>query len=96
MANFTVFKSKRLTADGLVKTGRGILHTVVLNATGTITAGVVTIYDNTAASGTILFQGTVPAGIAPQNLVFDVQAKRGIYVDFDGTIANVAVTVNYL
>lgn len=96
MANFTVFKAARLTAAGLVKTGRGILHNVVLSATGTVTAGTITIYDNTAGSGTILWSGIVPVGVSPTNLVFDVQAKRGIYVKYDGTVANVAVTVSYL
>jgi len=97
MANNVVYKSKRLVADGVVKGSRGLLHSVIVNPTGTVTAGVITVYDNgSAASGTIIFQSTIPTTTGPLSLVFDVQAKQGIYVDFDGTIANVAVTVNFL
>lgn len=91
-----VYKSKRATADSLVKASRGVLHSIILNATGTVTAGVVTVYDNVAESGTVLFQQIVPVGATTITVILDTPFTIGCYIGYDGTVANVATTVTYL
>jgi hypothetical protein len=89
------FSVARETADGQVKAGAGFLHTVLISGTGTITAGLVTIYDSLTETGTVIWSGIVPVGAAPICLVLDVPFTTGLFVGFDGTIANVAVVVTY-
>lgn len=84
------FSSTRATADTLVKSGSGFIHGIALAANGSVTAGVVTIYDNTAESGTIIWSGTVQVTTAPVFITLNAVVSVGIYVGFDGTIANVA------
>jgi hypothetical protein len=45
-----------------VKTGAGVLHKLII---GTTAAGTITIYDNTAGSGTIIakFKASMPEGV---------------------------------
>lgn len=55
---------------------------------------VVTIYDNTAASGTILFKYTLDLsleGLAKYIQLPDVKAKNGLWVVVTGTGGNVIV-----
>jgi len=63
-----------VTAGTQVKTGSGLLHKVILNPASA--ACTVTVYDNTAASGTVL-------------CVVTVQGTTGFtdYVDFYGELA---------
>lgn len=56
------------TASGLIHTGRGQLTGVVLTCSST-TAGVVTFYDNTSATGTKLFEAPVSA-YSPVSIFF--------------------------
>lgn len=83
----------RLTADGQVKSGPGALVAVVLTA-GTDLA-TVTLYDNTAASGTVLC--TLKAA-ANSSVVFTPARPyafaKGCYADLSGT--GPEVTVVYL
>jgi len=89
------YANARVTADGQVKASAGFIHTVTFAATGTVTAGVVTIYDNTAESGTVLWSGIVQVGLNPVTITLNISAATGIYVGYDGTIANVATNVSY-
>lgn len=89
------FSSSRVTADGLITSGSGLLHTLVFAATGTVTSGVITVYDNTAESGTVLFSGVIQTGINPIPILLDIEYANGIYVGYDGTIANVATHVSF-
>ena len=85
----------RVTADGQVKAGAGLLHSIEIAATGTVTAGVITIYDSTTETGTILLSFTVnvatPLIPVPVNKVF----STGLYIGYDATIANVQVSGSY-
>ena len=54
-----------LTASGLAHTGPGILTGLVLSIDGS-TAVTLTAYDNTAASGTIIFQAHISPESAEQ------------------------------
>lgn len=85
----------RKTADGQVKAGGGYLHTVTFSATGVVTAGVITLYDSLTETGTVIWSGNIPAGITPFTIMLNVQFATGLFVGYDGTIANVATTVSY-
>lgn len=84
------------TADVLAKSGAGVLHTVSFSAVGTVTAGTVTLYDNTAESGTVLWSGIIPVGIGPISITLDVAFATGLYIGYDATIANVRTTTSIL
>lgn len=88
----TSISSGSLAASTLVFTGKALLAAVSVGADGTNPATVI-VYDNTAASGTILFQTVVPAGARNQTVVFvlPVQAKTGLYVSVAGTGASAVI-----
>ena len=71
----------------VVKTGAGVLHSIVVNTTA---AGAITIYDNTAASGTKI--GTMKASIVEGTYVFDVAFTKGLTIV---TAAASDITVTY-
>lgn len=58
-----------------VKSGQGMLHTIVINTTA---AGAITIYDNTAASGTKI--GTLKASVAEGTYIYDVAFTTGLTI----------------
>ena len=70
-----------------VKSGSGHLHSIVLGATA---AGTITIYDNTAASGTII--GVLKASIVEGTYLFDCQFTTGLTIV---TAAASDLTVTY-
>lgn len=70
-----------------VKTGSGFLHTITLGETA---AGAITVYDNTAASGTIL--AVLKASIAEQTFQLDLPFKTGLTIV---TAAASKLTVSY-
>lgn len=76
----------------VVKTGAGILHTVTFNKP--VATAVVTIYDNTAASGTVIGTITVPASPMPVTLTYNVAFATGLTI----TTATAAqdITVTYI
>ena len=59
----------------VVATGYGVLHRIMVNLTA---AGTITIYDNTAASGTKI--GTMSASFAQGAYTFDVEFKVGLTI----------------
>ena len=85
-----------LTADTLVKTGAGFLHSVTVSPDAAPTIGTITLYDNTAESGTVL----VPLWIAsttwfaPFTLILDIPFTTGLYIGFT-TTADVTVVASY-
>jgi hypothetical protein len=58
-----------------VKSGAGVLHTIVLTETA---AGTITIYDNTAASGTVI--GLLKASIVEGTYTFDRAFTTGLTI----------------
>lgn len=84
------------TADTLVKTGSGVLHSIVISCNDVApTSGSVIVFDNTAESGTQIFNHTfTTTPFAPFSLVFDCDFANGLYVGFT-TTADVNVTLNY-
>jgi len=86
----------RVTADGLVKTGIGKLHTIcIAPTTATPTAGLLTVYDSTTETGTIIYSEWVFATTPGHSIDLDCEIYAGIYVGFDGTLANVSCTVTW-
>ena len=90
------FSSTRCTADTLVKSGAGFLHTIsIAPTTAAPTAGLVTIYDNTAESGTIIYSEWVFATAVGHTITINAAFGMGLYVGYDGTLANVSVTPSW-
>jgi len=86
----------RKTADGQVKASAGFIHTVsIAPTTATPTAGLVTIYDNVAETGNVVFSEWVFATTPGHTIILDVECPNGIYVGYDGSLASVSVTVAY-
>lgn len=72
------------------------MHTVsIAPTTATPTAGLVTIYDGTSASGTAVYSEWVFATAPGHTLTFDCDMRAGIHVEYDGTLANATVTVTW-
>lgn len=71
----------------VVSTGPCVLHNITINTTA---AGAVTVYDNTAASGTKI--ATLPSSAVVGNYSFDVRCRTGLTVV---TAAASDVTVSY-
>lgn len=70
-----------------IKTGAGLLHTIVVNGG---TAGTVIVYDNTAASGTILASFDSTNALA--TYTFDCSFSTGLTII---TAAATKLSVNY-
>lgn len=73
------YESLNITLAGptttVVFTGSGVLHTITFNAP--TATGVVTIYDNTAGSGTPKATITTPASPQPNTLIYDMGFGKG-------------------
>lgn len=75
-----------------VKVGAGILHTITFNKP--VATGVVTVYDNTAGSGTVLATITIPASPQPFTLTYDGVFATGLTI-VTATAAQ-DITVSYI
>lgn len=77
---------KSVSADTAIKTGPGRLWKVVVASSS---AGVIRLYDNTAASGTVILdQSTVVAGDEIELLC---EFQTGLYFDLVSGSANVTI-----
>jgi len=86
----------RLVADGQVKASAGHIQNITFSPTGTPVAGVISVYDNTTETGTVIFSVSIPASVfTPFTVSLDVAATTGIFVGFDGTITNTQVTTTF-
>lgn len=90
------YNSSHITAAAptttVVKTGQGVLHSITLNKP-TATA-VITVYDNTAASGTVIGIITIPANPQPATLVYDVTFNTGLTIKTETAASD--ITVSYI
>lgn len=84
------------TADTQIKASAGFVHSVTIAPTGVITAGVITIYDDPTEGGTVIYTEYVAVGDKAHTIFLDVACANGIYVGYDGTVANVSVSLSYL
>jgi hypothetical protein len=72
-----------------VQTGKGCLLSIVFNKP--VATSVVTLYDGTSTSGTVLGTITIPASPMPSSLTYNVNFSVGLFVvvataDMDITI----------
>lgn len=74
--------TKNLTASGVVKQGYGCVEGVVINSH---TSGTLKLWDNTAASGTVLFN-TISFNVGEHFIdLFDAGFNTGLYATIGGT-----------
>lgn len=86
------YKFQNITSNTttVVKTGAGILKRLVFNKF--VALGVVTIYDNTSAAGTVIGTSTLPVSLLASNgvLTYDISFATGLTivtsVSFDLTV----------
>lgn len=91
------WKYENITTDTTtdVNSGEGILHSITINTP--IASSVITVYDNTAASGTKIATITLPATLVsqgPMTALYDVTYTTGLTI-VTGTGAS-DVTVSYI
>jgi hypothetical protein len=84
---------KNITTDAttVVKSAMGVLHTITINTP--VSTGTVTIYDNTAASGTKIGTFTVPNAATPITLTYDVAFLTGLTIV--SAVEIMDITVSY-
>ncbi len=83
-------------ADTAVKSAPGFLHAITFSCNDAApTAGSIIVYDNTAESGTVIFNHTfTTTPFVPFTVFFNVVFTVGLYVGFT-TTNDVNVTVSY-
>lgn len=74
---------KNLAASGLVKSGPGVLHSIVLTAGSDAATAIV--YDNTAGSGDVIVSLGAPVADKTVAAVLNVVFSVGCYVALTGT-----------
>lgn len=84
---------KQLVASGQIDANAGFIHTLTIAANGTVTSGTLTLYDNVAATGNVIWSGVVQTGLNPVTIFLDARCSA-LYLSF-GTAANVSVTASY-
>ena len=75
LPTFPSFLNMATTVSTVVKSGAGTLHAIIINSTA---AGTITVYDNTAGSGTKI--ATLKASIVEGTYTFNVKFGTGLYV----------------
>ena len=85
-----------LAADGQVKAGPGVLHSLTFSCNDAApTAGSLIVYDSLTETGTVIFNHTfTTTPFAPCTVVLDVAFSVGLYLGFT-TTADVNVTAAY-
>ena len=76
------YVSQRTTVGALIKRGPAGLFSI----TSTVTGGVVTIYDDVSATGTILFTKTLTVGDVIHWGGTGIAANKGLYIVVTGTV----------
>ena len=81
---------KNVAADGIVCSGPCVLAAVILTPAAAV--GKVTVYDNTAASGSIIckLQGAADGGSVQFTPPGGVSCANGVYADVDGVGVSVS------
>lgn len=84
------YKNITANATTVVKTGVSILHAVVVNNPGT--TWVITMYDNTAGSGSLI--GTLTSPVSGGQYEYHASLSNGLTIVTSGTTAG-DITVVY-
>lgn len=88
----------RVTGDTLVATATFPLklHTITIApTTATPTAGLLSVYDSTTETGTVVYSEWVFATTIGHTITLDCDIMAGIYVGFDAALANASCTVTW-
>lgn len=80
------YKYNKISASTLIKTGQGVLHRIVVTASS---SGVITVYDNTAGSGTKIIDALAVA--AKDMIELNAWFTTGCYVNIDSGTATLTV-----
>jgi hypothetical protein len=93
----TSYKYVKLAADGLVKSGAGVLHTLTFTCNDAApTAGSIIVFDSLTEANTQIFNHTfTTTPFVPTTVTLDVSFDTGLYVGFT-TTNDVNVTVSYI
>jgi len=85
------------TSDALIKTGAGFLHTLTFSCNDAApTAGSIIVYDNTAESGTQIYNETfTTTAFRGYTVTLNVPFSTGLYIGFT-TTADVNVVASYI
>lgn len=85
-----------VVSDTQVKASAGFLHCITISQNDAApTAGTIIVYDNTAESGTVVFNWTLTTAVfIPFQICPDAVMSTGIYIGFT-TTADVNVSVSY-
>jgi hypothetical protein len=75
-ANYYNYSNITGQSTTVIKAGSGLLHSITFNTP--TAAETVTIFDNTAGSGTKIGTITVPASPMPVTLTYDVRFNTGL------------------
>ena len=94
--NYQANTYKRVSTDGIIKTGPGFLHSIVIQQGDALpTAGQIKIFDALNSAGSAIFQEEILAAtFSPYSIVLDFEFTTGLYIDFI-TVADVPVTICY-
>ena len=81
------YEGKHITADTLIKSGPGFIHSLTFSCNDAApTAGSIIVYDNTAESGTEMFNHTfTTTPFVPFTVILDRPFTTGCYVGFTTT-----------
>lgn len=96
MAYSDAYNYKLLAADGQVKAGTGVLHSITFSCNDAApTAGSLIVFDSLTETGTQIFNHTfTTTPFAPCTVILDVAFALGLYAGFT-TTADVNVTFSY-
>ena len=83
------------TADQLIKTGAGMVHTITLSSDAAATAGTLILYDSVTEANTVILKVTFEAAyLRPVNITLDARFDAGLYAGLT-TTGDVDITVTY-
>lgn len=91
-----VYDYSLVTADALVKTGTGKLHSLTFTCNDAApTAGSIIVYDSLTEANTQIYNETfTTTAFRGYTVVLDIAFKTGLYIGFT-TTADVNCTVSY-
>jgi hypothetical protein len=81
-----------VTGNEQILATAGKLHTITIH--DCTTGGTITVYDNTAESGTVIATLTLAAGEGYVSLHYDVACTSGLYIGYDSNVVAL-LTVSY-
>ena len=86
-----------VTTDTLVRTGRGVLHSIVLN--GVTTVGDIVVYDGVDATGRVIATLNVRTAVSVSfqgiTFLYDAEFTTGLFVDITSSTFAGNITVTY-